>query len=48
MIEIGRRIVETIVKVCGTVYKCKIIQTPSGEVATYQRILLQTHRPMDS
>ena len=35
MLEIGRRIVETIVKVRGTGYAGKIIRTPSGEVATY-------------
>ena len=35
MLEIGRRIVETIVKVRGTGYMGEAIQTPSGELATY-------------
>ena len=35
MLEIGRRIVETIVKVRGTGYAGKIIRTPSGKMATY-------------
>lgn len=35
MLEIGRRIVETIVKVRGTGYMGETIQTPSGELATY-------------
>jgi hypothetical protein len=37
MLEIGRRIVETIVKVRGTGYMGETIQTPSGELATYHR-----------
>jgi hypothetical protein len=35
MLKIGRRIVETIVKVRGTGYMGETIQTPSGELATY-------------
>lgn len=36
MLEIGRRTIETIIRVRGTGYTNETIQTPSGEIAEYR------------
>jgi hypothetical protein len=46
MLEIGRRIIETIVKVRGTGYIGETIKTPSGEVATYHEDRARTMKTL--